>query len=92
MEKKIIKLYEFNTNSISPLEIVENMDIAEFIVSPLSDPECIFDAIIRDLYDLLEYLRNGTVNNLTIPMWQKIAHSIGLYEIPILPIRETQGH
>ena len=89
---KIIKLYEFNANTINPLEIVDNMDIAEFIVSPLSDPECIFYAIIRDPYDLSEYFRNGTVNNLTIPMRQKIAHSIGLYEIPILPIRETQSH
>ena len=63
---KIIKLYEFNANTISPLEVVDKMDITEFIELPLS--ECIFDAIIRDPYDLSEYFRNGTVNNLTIPM------------------------
>ena len=34
--------------------IIDKMDIAEFIVSLLSDPECIFDAIIRDPYDLSE--------------------------------------
>ena len=55
---KIIKLYEFNANTISPLEVVDKMDITEFIESPLS--ECIFDAIIRDPYDLSEYFRNGT--------------------------------
>ena len=43
---KIIKLHEFNANTISPLGVVDNMNIAEFIVSPLSDPEYIFDAII----------------------------------------------
>ena len=53
--------------------------------------KCILDAIIRDPYDLSEYFHNGRVNNLTIPMWQKIAHSIEFYEIPILPIRETRG-
>ena len=73
------------------MEVVDKMDIAEFSVSPLSDPECIFNAIIRDPYDLSEYFRNGMVNNLTIPMRQRIAHSIGLYEIPILRIRETRG-
>ena len=61
--------------------------LAELFISSLSDPECIFDAIIRDPYYLSQYFHNGTVDNLTIPMRQKIAHSIGLYEKPILPIR-----
>ena len=74
------------------LEVVDNMDIAEFIVSPLSDPECIFNAIIRDPYDLSEYFRNVTVNNLTIPMRQKIAHSIGLYEYPFYLFLRVEVH
>ena len=88
---KIIKLHEFNDNTIIPLEVIDKMDVIEFIVSPRQDPECIFDAIIRDPFDLSEYFHNGKVNNLTIPMRQKIAHSIGSYEIPILPIHETRG-
>ena len=88
---KIIKLHEFNDNTIIPLEVIDKMDVTEFIVSQQQDPECIFDAIIRDPFDLSEYFHNGKVNYLTIPMRQKIAHSIGLYEIPILPIRETRG-
>ena len=88
---KIIKLHEYNDNTVIPLEAIDKMDVTEFIVSPRQDPECIFDAMIRDPFDLSEYFHNGKVNYLTIPMRQKIAHSIGLYEIPILPIRETRG-
>ena len=58
------------------------MDVTEFIVSPRRDPECIFDAIIRDPFDLSEYFHNGKVNNLTIPMRQKIAHSIYCLRYP----------
>ena len=85
---KFIKLYELDVNTISPLEVVDKMDITEFIESPIS--KYIFYAIIRDPYYWSGHFRNGTVNNLTILMRLKIAHSIGLYEIPILPIRETR--
>ena len=40
----MVKSLKFNANTISPLEVVDKMDITEFIESPLS--ECIFDAII----------------------------------------------
>ena len=82
----IIKLHDFNDN-----DPIGSYRQNGFIVSPRRDPECIFDAIIRDPFDLSEYFHSCKVNNLTIPMRQKIALSIGLYEIPILPIRETRG-
>ena len=88
---KIIKFYEFNANTISPLEVVDKMDITEFI-ELLSDSECVFDAIIRDPYDLSEYFHIGTVNNFTIPMRQNIAHSIGLYEIPFFLFVRLEVH
>ena len=71
-KSEIIKLHEFNDNAISPLEVIDKIDVSELLVSPLSDRECIFDAIIRDSYDLSEYFHSGTVNNLTIPMRQKL--------------------
>ena len=89
---KIIKLYEFNATTINPLEVIDKIDIAEFIVSPLSDPECIFDAVIRDPYDLSEYFHNGTVNNLIIPMRQKIAHSMEYTRYPFYLFPRLEVH
>ena len=58
MEKGVIKLNEFNDNTLIPLESIEKR----------IDIECIFDCILRNPLDHSKILLNSSLNNFTIEM------------------------
>ena len=53
---KVIKLYELNDSTVTLLEVMtydSRMDTDSRV--PISNPECIFNGIIRNPYDLSDY-------------------------------------
>ena len=79
-KSKVIKLNEFNNNTLIPLESIH---------VPM-DAECVFDGILRDPQDFSQFLLNSSFNNFTIEMRQRLAHSIGIDSVFIQPDRETR--
>ena len=79
-KSKVIKLNEFNDNTLIPLESIH---------VPM-DAECVFDGILRDPQDFSQFLLNSSFNNFTIEMRQRLAHSIGIDSVFIQSDRETR--
>ena len=79
-KSKVIKLNEFNDNTLIPLESIH---------VPM-DAECVFDGILRDPQDFSQFLLNSSFNSFTIEMRQRLAHSIGIDRVFIQPDRETR--
>ena len=75
---KIIKLNEFNDNTLIPLEPTDTR----------MDTECVFDRILRNPLGRSEILPNSSFNNFTIEMRLKLAQSLGIDGAFILPVRE----
>ena len=75
---KIIKLNEFNDNTLIPLEPTDTR----------MDTECVFDRILRNPLGHSEILPNSSFNNFTIEMRLKLAQSLGIDGAFILPVRE----
>ena len=75
---KIIKLNEFNDNTLIPLEPTDTR----------MDTECVFDRILRNPLGRSEILPNSSFNNFTIEMRLKLAQSLGIDDAFILPVRE----
>ena len=76
---KIIKLNEFNDNTLYPLEPTDTrMDI-----------ECVFDGILRNPFGSSEILPNSSFNNFTIEMKWKLAKSLGIDGAFILQLEKS---
>ena len=89
-KSKLIKLFEFNSETVLPLENIDDKMETDNDVPDISFGlnESIFNGVIRDPFDFRDDFFNGSVNNLTIEMRVRLAHCIGLDVLPILPIRE----
>ena len=77
---KVIKLNVFNDNTPIPLEAIETR----------MDTKCVFDCILRNPLDHSEIVPNFSLNNFTIEMRYKLAQSLGIDGLIILPVRETR--
>ena len=77
-KKKIIKLNEFNDNTLIPLEPTDTR----------MDTECVFDCVLRNPLGRSGILLNSSFNNFTIEMRLKLAQSLGIDGAFILPVRE----
>ena len=75
---KIIKLNEFNDNTLIPLEPTDTR----------MDTECVFDCVLRNPFGRSEILPNSSFNNFTIEMRLKFAESLRIDGTFILPVRE----
>ena len=75
---KIIKLNEFNDNTLIPLEPTDTR----------MDTECVFNCVLRNPLGRSEILLNYSFNNFTIEMRLKLAQSLGIDGAFILPVRE----
>ena len=62
---KVIKLNEFNDNTLIPLESIETR----------MDTECVFDCMLRNPLDHSEIVPNYSLNNFSIEMRCKLAES-----------------
>ena len=89
-KSKLIILCDFNSETVLPLEIIDDKMETDNDVPDISFGlnECIFNGVIRDPFDFRDDFFNGSVNNLTIEMRVRLANCIGLDVLPILPIRE----
>ena len=79
-KNNVIKLNEFNNNTLIPLESIH--------VS--MDADYAFDGIPRDPQDFSQFLLNSSFNIFTIEMRQRLAHSIGIDNVFIQPDREIR--
>ena len=77
---KIIKLNEFNDNTLIPLEQTNTR----------MDTECVFDCVLHNPLGRPEIHPNSSFNNFTIEMRLKLAQSLGIDGAFILPVRGIQ--
>ena len=75
---KIIKLNEFNDNTVIPLEPTDTR----------TNTECVFDRILRNPLGHSKIPPNSSFNNFTNEMYLKLAQSLGIDSAFILPVTE----
>ena len=78
-KRKVIKLNEFNDNTLIPLEPTDTR----------MDTECVFDRILRNPLGHSEILPNSSFNNFTIEMRLKLAQSLGIDGAFIQPLEKS---